>query len=91
MKNDDDIQDIIKQLNVLHIKQNELLARLERATESEVDETRSFELGDTVKVKNPGPFQPTKGRITRIGKNRITVTAQSGAKIVRAPKNLVLE
>jgi hypothetical protein len=91
MKDEDDIQDIVRQLSALQLKQNILLARLEKATEGEVDETpRPFQIGQAVKIKNLGLLQASKGRITWIGKDRITVTAEPGAKIVRAPKNLVM-
>jgi transcription antitermination factor NusG len=91
MENSHDIQDIVKQLSELQLKQNVLLARLQKATkEREADEKPpAFEIGQTVGIKNPGPFQASKGRITRIGKDRITITTSSGAKIVRAPKNLI--
>jgi transcription antitermination factor NusG len=92
MENRNDIQDIVKQLSELQLKQNVLLARLHKATteEREADEKPpAFEIGQTVGIKNPGPFQASKGRITRIGSDRITVTTSSGAKIVRAPKNLI--
>jgi hypothetical protein len=38
-----------------------------------------------------GPFQATRGTITKIGNSRITVQARNGTKISRAPKNLTLE
>jgi hypothetical protein len=91
MENNHDVQDVVKQLSELQLKQNVLLARLQKATEErEADEKPPvFEIGQTVGVKNPGPFQASKRRITRIGKDRITITTSSGAKIVRAPKNLI--
>ena len=52
---------------------------------------REFVIGDKVVIKNPNPFQTSKGTITKIGGKRITVTTQSGGKILRAPKNLALE
>ena len=57
----------------------------------EVAQTGEFAIGDRVIVKNPNPFQTDRGKITKIGKKRITLTTQSGSKILRAPKNLVLQ
>ena len=57
----------------------------------EVAQTGEFAMGDRVIVKNPNPFQTDRGKITKIGNKRITLTTQSGRKILRAPKNLVLQ
>ncbi len=57
----------------------------------EVAQTGEFAIGDRVIVKNPNPFQTDRGKITKIGNKRITLTTQSGRKILRAPKNLVLQ
>ena len=106
MKNDH-VDDIIDQLNTLHIRQTDLLLRLEKARVAERnpdhylvgptaskapnETTREFAIGDQVKVRNPNPFQSDKGRIVRIGKTRITVQTKSGSKIQRAPKNLSIQ
>lgn len=103
MRSDDDtIESIIKQLNDLQLEQNDLLIRLERARAEEVQQARTptrpdkpqqarpFQVGDRVQIKNPGPFQATTGTITKVGNSRITVTTQSGSKILRAAKNLTL-
>jgi hypothetical protein len=75
----------------------------EVAHEIEVEQTREFviahgiaqivefAIGDRVIVKNPNLFQADRGKITKIGNKRITLTTQSGSKILRAPKNLVLQ
>ncbi len=119
MRNEDDVQDLISQLNQLQLQQTELFARLEKAigdkdaqtrrvgrevaniievaqtrefvVAHEVAQTGEFAIGDRVIVKNPNPFQTDRGKITKIGKKRITLTTQSGSKILRAPKNLVLQ
>jgi hypothetical protein len=103
----DDIEDIIRQLSDLHLQQTNLLARLETARADEVRRTRSatqanatseaqqaprsFAVGDRVRIINPRPLQETRGSITKVGRVRITVTTQSGSKILRAAKNLALE
>ena len=51
---------------------------------------RPFVPGDRVRVRNPNPGQPLRGTITRIG-TLIQVTAPSGARVNRAPHNLILE
>jgi hypothetical protein len=56
---------------------------------SVTDEPTIFAIGDRVKIRNPNPFQTDKGEITKIGKKRITVTTQSGQRIVRAANNLI--
>ncbi len=125
MRNEDDVQDLISQLNQLQLQQTELFARLEKAIgdkdaqtrgvrkedaqtrevahEIEVEQTREFviahgiaqivefAIGDRVIVKNPNLFQADRGKITKIGNKRITLTTQSGSKILRTPKNLVLQ
>jgi transcription antitermination factor NusG len=68
------------------------LAQLKKATRGEVDETPRpatpppFEIGQAVRIK-PGVLQAKTGRITRIGKDPITV---NDAKIAHSPKNLTL-
>jgi hypothetical protein len=63
----------------------------EFAIAHEVAQTREFAIGDRVIIKNPNLFQTDRGKITKIGNKRITLTTQSGSKILRAPKNLVLQ
>jgi hypothetical protein len=63
-------------------------------TARQLDTTRALEdfiVGDRDRMKNPGGFQVTRCTIIKIGTSRITVQAQNGTKIVRAPKNLILE
>jgi dsDNA-specific endonuclease/ATPase MutS2 len=102
MNNDkDEVQDLIEQLKNLQLQQTELLARLERARinearrtgiqDKEESSTREFAIGDKVRIKNPTRFQVNQGVITKIGSSRITVHTKTGSKILRAPKNLVLE
>jgi hypothetical protein len=96
----DEVQDLIKQLKNLQLQQTELLVRLERARGNEAragvyDEeesgTRKFAIGDKVWIKNPTRFQADQGVITKIGPNRVTIHKKTGSKILRAPKNLILE
>jgi transcription antitermination factor NusG len=102
MSNDEDIiKDIIAQLQSLQLQQAALIQRLERVSGSQdngiptrtttVQVTRELAVGDRVRINNPGPFQATRGTITKIGNSRITVQARNGTKISRAPKNLTLE
>jgi hypothetical protein len=56
-----------------------------------VVEPREFVIGDRVRIKNPNLFQTDRGTITKIGASRITVRTRSGTKIIRAPKNLIIE
>jgi transcription antitermination factor NusG len=105
MSNDPDVKDIIAQLQRLQIQQSTLLTRLGQLSQSgqrtdpppnatrdaTPNAAREFEVGDRVRIRNPGVFQPTKGTIIKIGASRITVQARNGTKIVRAPKNLIHE
>jgi hypothetical protein len=95
MNNDrDEIQDLIDQLNRLQLKQKELLARLQRAKNSKregAQETREFAIGDKVLIRNPKRSQETRGTVTKIGHTRVTITTESGNKLQREPKNLILE
>jgi hypothetical protein len=56
-----------------------------------IDTAREFVIGDRVRIRNPGVLQPKRGRIAKIGTTRITVQSDSGKKIIRAAKNLILE
>jgi transcription antitermination factor NusG len=102
MSNENDIQDIVAQLQNLQLQQAVLIQRLERLSEAREDNrdtiatatdntTRRFAVGDRVLINNPGPFQATKGTISKIGNSRITVQARNGSKITRAPHNLTLD
>ena len=102
----DGIQDIIRQLKGLQLKQTELLARLELARSKEQEETvtvvnnkvissvsetrRPLAIGDKVRIRNPNPFQANKGVVIKIGTSRVTVLTESDTKILRAAKNLVI-
>jgi transcription antitermination factor NusG len=57
------------------------------------DRPRELAIGDQVKIRNPGPFQATKGTIIKINltTDYITVQATNGTKIVRARKNVILQ
>ena len=104
MSNDQEITDIVIQLQRLQLQQSVLLQRITQLsgdnnnnaeennnnTAEPASPHREFVIGDQVRIINPKPFQPNKGRIIKIG-DRITVLAKSGTKIHRAAKNLVLE
>ena len=99
MSNEQDITEIIAQLQRLQLQQSELLQRLTRLSESEdnnnatgqANTPRELAVGDRVRIRNPGRFQATNGKIIKIGTSRITVQADNGTKIIRAPSNLILE
>jgi transcription elongation factor len=99
MNRDQEIQDIVNQLERLQIQQSDLLQRLGLLSESDDNNittpapviAREFAVGDRVRIRNPSRLQPVRGIITKIGRVRITVEARNGTKIVRAPKNLILE
>jgi hypothetical protein len=61
------------------------------ASITRIAETREFGIGDRVRINNPNRFQADRGTITKIGAKRITVQTRSGAKILRAPKNLTID
>jgi hypothetical protein len=93
----DEIKNIVSQLQRLQLQETELLQRLEFLNETETNATQSpiatrlFVIGDEVRIKNPRPLQPKKGKIIRIGvdTDRITVLAKNGSKVVRASSNLI--
>ena len=91
MSRDQEIEDIVTQLNNLNIRQASLLARLERATNTQTppaNTSNDFRIGDRVTILNPRRLQQTSGNITKIGATRVTVQTSNGSKISRAPKNL---
>ena len=96
-------QQLIEQLQQLQIQQQVITRRLALLSTNntregeEVANTTTgsrepiytgLKLGDRVKIRNPKHNQGKSGVITKIGKTNITVTSNSGEKIVRAPKNL---
>ncbi len=60
-------------------------------TAATIERDSEFAVGDRVRIKNPGPFQPTTGTVSKIGAKRITVRTANGSNIVRAPKNLTFQ
>jgi len=94
----DEVADIIAQLQVLHVRESELLGRLEEATTGERGRNGEsaapnqpagrFIIGDKVIIKNPRPFQAKRGTIVKVGA-RITVLASNGTKVIRAASNLI--
>lgn len=102
MNSGEDIEDLIQQLQELHLRQASLLSRLARATSVEshapprsntvpTNETQGFVIGDRVRILNPGVFQTDRGIVIKIGQNRVTVQTRTGSKIVRAHKNLIID
>jgi hypothetical protein len=94
MSIDEEVKDIVAQLQRLQIRQTALITRLEEISETQNkndNATQEFAIGDRVRIKNPRVLQANKGKITRIGESRITVTTTNGTKIVRAPKNLAFD
>ena len=105
--NEKDIADIVVRLQQLQIQQSILLDQLSRINEGNTeaennntapdsnhaapDTPRDFQIGDRVRILNPGRFQARRGVITNIGESRVTVKAPNGTKIQRAPNNLVLD
>jgi hypothetical protein len=55
------------------------------------DKTRELAIGDRVRILNPGVFQTDRGIVIKVGLSRITIQTKSGAKIVRAQKNIVID
>jgi hypothetical protein len=73
-KDNDEVQDLIKQLKNLQLQQTELLVCLERARgnearagfyDKEESGTREFAIGDKVRIKNPTGFQADQGVIKK--------------------------
>ena len=100
MNKDEVIKDIVTQLEQLQIQQSDLLQHLGRLSENDNNNNsttvspvaaRAFAVGDNVRIRNPGRLQPSAGTITKIGRSRITVEANNGVKILRAPRNIILE
>ena len=106
MSNNHEITDIVAQLQELQIGQSKLLQRLEQLTGSgvrnntvpqratithDITTVRDLVIGDQVRIKNSRFLQPTSGTVSRINPKRITILAENGTSIVRAPNNLILE
>jgi hypothetical protein len=103
--NDKEIQDIVEQFRQLQLQQTALVAcavaRLQQLDgnkpraqrqDGNTREDREFAVGDRVCIKNPRPFQPSRGTIQKIGQARITIKGRDGKTIIhRTPKNLTLD
>jgi len=61
-----------------------------RAGPATRDAPRQFRIGDRVRIRNPGPFQASKGRIERITAERIVVRTSDGREVQRHAKNIQL-
>ena len=96
MNNEQDIQEIARQLKHLHLQQSELIQRLGQLVENSNNPPtpnntpREFAIGDRVRILNPGRFQTSMGIITKISPRRITIQSLNGKDIIRAPKNITL-
>jgi hypothetical protein len=101
MSSGEDIEDLIQQLQELQLQQAALLTRLARASLVKTDaqrrsnnvppdEARELVIGDRIRILNPGIFQTDRGVVIKIGLSRITIQTKSGAKIVQAQKNIVI-
>ena len=81
-------------------EQATLIDRLARVTEDSRNRqatqatttrlSRTLQIGDRVRIRNPGPFQATTGKIEKISDSRVTVRTETGSKILRAHKNIIL-
>jgi hypothetical protein len=99
----EDIKDIVEQLQRLQLQQDDLLARLHRASSSPnsgqattratrvpPDAARALVIGDNVKVRNPRAFQANRAKTVSMGRSRIIIETSNGSRIIRAPHNLYL-
>ena len=50
-----------------------------------------YNLGSWVRVRNPGPSQPTQGVVVHITPHRITLASETGVLISCVPRNLQLQ
>jgi hypothetical protein len=76
MNKDQEIQDIVNQLERLQIQQSDLLQRLGLLSERDDSNNTAIPICNRRQGTNQEPS---------------TVEARNGTKIVRAPKNLILE
>ena len=95
---DRQLEELQDQLNKLRLKHDRVLDKIvqlqkERKAAQDAADTlgaRAFRIGDRVRVRNPNPKQPREGKVTKITKERVTLTSDSGIDVWRAPKNLEL-
>jgi hypothetical protein len=98
------IKDIVEQLQRLQLQQDDLLARLHRASSSPnsgqattratrvpPDAAKALVIGDNVKVRNPRASQANRGQTGSIGRSRIIIKTSNGSRIIWAPHNLYLD
>ena len=91
----EELQDQLKSLELKHDRVLSKIVKLHKKRKAAQDAAdtlgaRAFRIGDRVRVKNPNPKQPREGKVTKITKERVTLTSDSGIDVWRAPKNLDL-
>ena len=105
--NNDEVKEIVSRLQRLQIEQSSLIDRLARVTENQpnivIDEpatratipigttTSSFNIGDRVRVKNPGLLQQGTGSVYKVTDTRVYIRTPNGNTLYRAPKNIALQ
>ena len=91
----EELQDQLNKLRLKHDRVQDKIVQLliDRKAAQQAADTlgaRAFRIGDRVRVRNPNPKQPREGKVTKITKERVTLTSDSGIDVWRAPKNLEL-
>jgi transcription antitermination factor NusG len=72
-------------------KNNDNTQRITARKERLDTNSTQLEIGDKVKLLTSGLFQDTEGKVTKFGKNRVTITLKnSGQKTTRKSNNLLL-
>ena len=54
------------------------------------DSQQDLQVGDQVRIINPGRFQAHRGTVINFGPNRVTIQTANGNKIQRAHHNVVV-
>ena len=94
------LKELQTQQTTIQNEQNELIQQLKNLTldhttlettnnnTEEYQDPDEFQIGETVRILNPGRFQEKSGTICNLGTTRVTVLTKKGRKIIRAPFNL---
>lgn len=96
MKNENNIDDLLDQLNKLRIEESIIIDKIIKTrneTNNEDNNIRQegdFKIGDKVQINNPRRYQESIGTICKITETRLTIKPKTGIKIIRSRKNVKL-
>jgi len=95
MAQSEDIQELIKELRRLNVRQEEIIRKLSDSTDAADNNTqnkkRNLAVGDKVTFKATGVTRGGSGTIVRFTATRAVIRKSNGAEVLRAPHNIRID